>query len=77
MGTRLINRLYELSSISDGWLDGRGLAPTKEALELASPLAVSFNDDIKLFPTETGGLQFEGNDFEILISGCGLSSIQV
>ncbi len=78
MSDRLIERLNELQGLQDGWLNGRGLAPTEDAIEVAFPLAVALKDDgPSLFPTELGGLKFEGAGFEIDISSCGLSRISL
>jgi hypothetical protein len=73
MSDRLVKRLAELTGLADGWHNGEGIAPTSEAVEVTAPLAKAFMDDVSLFPTLTGGLQFEGDNFHLVISNCGIS----
>lgn len=58
-------RLEELALLQDGWLDGKGLAPNKDALpKLAKLFDTSFDSDLPLpflYPTPEGGLQAEWN----------------
>lgn len=58
-------RLEELGELQDGWLDGKGVAPNKDALpKLAGFFDTSFDSDLPLpflYPTPEGGLQAEWN----------------
>lgn len=55
------DRLDELQSIEDGWLDGIGLAPTKSGLEWIRQLFKPYylEDLPYLYPTVTGNIQAE------------------
>lgn len=57
------SRLDELRSLSDGWLDGTGLAPSSVGLDwLTKVFAIKYPDDLPspyLYPTESGGIQAE------------------
>lgn len=56
-------RLDALSTLRDGWLDGKGIAPTGEKLDwLAKQFDAYFSDDLPLphlYPTPEGGIQAE------------------
>lgn len=56
-------RLEELASLKDGWLDGKGQAPTMEKLrQLATLFDTNFDADLPLphlYPTPDGGIQAE------------------
>lgn len=56
-------RLEELATLRDGWLDGKGLAPSPEKLQqLASLFEANFDADLTLphlYPTPEGGIQAE------------------
>lgn len=56
-------RLDELRLLKDGWLDGRGRAPSTEDLDwLAATFQREFYDDLALpyvYPTEDGGVRLE------------------
>jgi hypothetical protein len=58
-------RLEELAALQNGWLDGTGVAPNKDALpKLARLFDTSFDSDLPLpflYPTPEGGLQAEWN----------------
>jgi len=76
MGTTQLAQLEHLGRLEDGWHDGEGLAPSHCAFEVAFPLAKAFsNNCVSIFPTLTGGLHFQGTNFEIWISACGISEI--
>ena len=56
-------RLGELKLIEDGWLEGGGLAPTREGLDwLSYNFDLFYEDDAALpyiYPTEDGGVRME------------------
>ena len=56
-------RMEELAELQDGWLDGKGHAPERAALDwLARSFEVNFNPDLSLpylYPTAEGGIQAE------------------
>jgi len=56
-------RLEELAALQNGWLDGTGVAPNKDALpNLARLFDTSFDSDLPLpflYPTRESGLQAE------------------
>lgn len=56
-------RLEELAELKDGWLDGKGLAPSRAGLQWLSQICVSsFPDDLPFpyaYPTPEGGIQLE------------------
>lgn len=56
-------RLDELRELNDGWLEGGGIAPTKEGLDwLARAFEEHYPDDLPLpflYPTAEGGIQAE------------------
>lgn len=56
-------RIEELSALKDGWLEGKGLAPTKEALDwFESEFTSRYPVDLPLpylFPTPDGGIDLE------------------
>jgi hypothetical protein len=56
-------RMEELAELKDGWLDGKGLAPDKVALDwLAHSFAINFDPELQLpylYPTAEGGIQAE------------------
>lgn len=57
-------RLKELGALRDGWLDGRGVAPTRESIrfcgELLGLLVTTWDLPAPhLYPTEEGGIQAE------------------
>lgn len=56
-------RLEELASLKDGWLDGKGQAPTMAKLQqLATLFDTNFDADLPLphlYPTPDGGIQAE------------------
>lgn len=56
-------RLDELRTLKDGWLDGKGLAPSAAGLDwLAAAFEQHYPDDLalpRLFPTAEGGIQAE------------------
>ena len=58
-------RLEELAALQNGWLDGTGVAPDKDALpKLARLFDTSFDSDLPLpflYPIPEGGLQAEWN----------------
>lgn len=63
--------LEELKELKDGWLDGKGLAPRSDALDmLAQHFDLSFDANLRLpylYPTAEGGIQAEWslpNDWE-------------
>jgi hypothetical protein len=65
---RSIDRLEELADLKDGWHDGEGLGVRPAVLEFArnalrelgrEPDVSSFADQLRIFPTVEGGLQFE------------------
>ena len=57
------NRLDELRSLKDGWLEGGGLAPPHEGLDWLSRTFVRYYPENLpppyLYPTEEGGVQAE------------------
>jgi len=58
-------RLEEFSRLQDGWLDGKGLAPSKDGLlQLGKFFRTSFDADLPrpyLYPTAEAGVQAEWN----------------
>ena len=69
-------RLRELTSLTDGWFDGEGLAMKPDMCEAAWKLCQKVNDEGFLrpgiFPTPEGGLQLEwpiayGNEYREII----------
>ena len=56
-------RLEELAFLKDGWLDGKGQAPTPEKMQqLATLFEANFDADLPLphlYPTPEGGIQAE------------------
>jgi hypothetical protein len=56
-------RMEELAELQDGWLDGKGLAPERSALDwLARSFEMNFDPDLPLpylYPTAEGGIQAE------------------
>ena len=67
-------RLKEISKLKDGWLDGKGIAPSPDKLhELATCFEAYFDAALKLphlYPTAEGGIQAEWslpNDWEITL----------
>lgn len=56
-------RVNELAELKNGWLNGKGLAPEKSALDwLARSFAMNFDPDLPLpylYPTPEGGIQAE------------------
>lgn len=56
-------RLEEFESLKNGWIEGRGIAPSKEGLQwLAHEFSKRFPDDLPLpytYPTSSGGVFFE------------------
>lgn len=72
-------RLEELQSLKNGWLEGKGLAPSSDGLDwLTKAFESNYPDELQLpftYPTPEGGIQFEwgiGNweaTLEIDISG--------
>lgn len=56
-------RMEELAELRDGWLDGKGHAPERSALNwLARSFEVNFDPDLPLpylYPTAAGGIQAE------------------
>lgn len=62
--TPFYDRLTELSKLEDGWLDGKGKAPSTVALKAASVLgpALPGNITLHVYPTEAGGVSLEWND---------------
>jgi hypothetical protein len=67
-------RLEEISELKDGWLDGKGIAPSPEKLrELATLFETHFDTSLKLphlYPTAEGGIQAEWslpNDWEVTL----------
>lgn len=62
--TPFYDRLTDLSKLKDGWLDGHGTAPSREALKSASVLGAALPSDVKLhvYPTEAGGVSLEWDD---------------
>lgn len=69
----VVLRLDEISKLKDGWLDGSGIAPSKELLEgLQNDFENSFDSFLPLpymYPTEVGGIQAEWtlNDWEVVL----------
>lgn len=64
-GGPLAGRLAELDALEDGWLDGRGKAPSPRVLEAAGRLAAALPEAIgpvDVYPTEVGGVQLEWGD---------------
>ena len=57
------SRLYELQALTDGWLDGEGLAPANDSLDwLSQQFEQLYPDDLplpSLFPTPEGGIEAE------------------
>lgn len=66
-------RLDSLARLENGWLDGKGLAPSKEKLEwLADAFDANFDSDLPLpylYPTAEGGVQAEWslNDWAVTL----------
>lgn len=64
-------RMDELAELKDGWLDGKGLAPERLALDwLAHSFELNFNPELPLpylYPTAEGGVQAEWSmtDWEV------------
>jgi hypothetical protein len=58
-------RLTEISGLSDGWLDGEGIAPNEQGLKwFASEFEKNFDTTLPLpfiYPTPLGNLQIEWN----------------
>ncbi len=58
-------RLVELANLTDGWLDGDGIAPTHEGLEwLSGSFDTQYAPDLQLpylYPTPEGNVQAEWN----------------
>ena len=56
-------RLEELSSLQDGWLDGKGISPSPEGLEwLANAFDTRYPEELplpSLYPTAEGGIRAE------------------
>lgn len=56
-------RLAELAALEDGWLDGEGIAPTNQAVEVAYNLHLVFQNSgdvgYGIFPSTEGGIWFE------------------
>lgn len=75
--TPFYERLTELSQLADGWLDGHGKTPSRDALMTASILGPALPSDIalRLYPTEAGGVALEwddqhgGHEIEVLPDG--------
>lgn len=71
------DRLDELRSIKDGWLDGEGKAPSKSGLDWIRQLfnPYYFEDLPYLYPTVTGNIQAEWSfpDHEVSLL-CNLST---
>lgn len=69
----VVLRLDEISKLKDGWLDGGGIAPTRELLEgLKNGFENSFDSFLPLpylYPTEAGGIQAEWtlSDWEVAL----------
>lgn len=55
--------INELKQLSDGWLDGKGLAPLAQSLDwLSDELRTRYHDDLPapfIYPTPEGGVQLE------------------
>jgi hypothetical protein len=66
-------RLEQISALKNGWLDGKGLAPSKDKLEwLADAFDTNFDSDLPLpylYPTAEGGVQAEWglNDWAVTL----------
>lgn len=76
------NRIGSLTSLQDGWHDGRGRAPTAKASSTASRLLSrkpGMADSYSIFPTDGGGLLFEfvqlGWNYSIEIGPAGKAEI--
>lgn len=75
--TPFYDRLTNLSKLEDGWLDGYGKAPARQALTSASVLGAALPRDVTLrvYPTEAGGISLEwddqhgGHEIEVLPDG--------
>ncbi|MFE7535235.1 hypothetical protein ACFU67_13295 [Streptomyces rhizosphaericola] len=62
---RLHDRLAELRTLKDGWLDGHGIAPAANVIDFAGRLVTTLPrelDPILVTPTEAGGIQLEWSD---------------
>ncbi len=75
---RCRSRIDALRSLSDGWHDGVGRAPTEESISSAHRLLArnpGLAANYRIFPTEDGGLLFEfahGDwDYTIEVRPCG------
>ncbi|MFJ6608141.1 hypothetical protein [Streptomyces lydicus] len=58
-------RMTELSKLEDGWLDGHGIAPTLQVLELAGRICTALPHEVGMvyaYPTEEGGALLEWAD---------------
>lgn len=60
----MVERIGELARLEDGWLDGRGVAPTRQAVRAAEHFAtmlvlVGGRRRPGIFPGEDGGIHFE------------------
>jgi hypothetical protein len=66
-------RLEELKGLRQGWLNGKGIAPNKNALDwLAGVFQHNYSDDLDspyLYPTAEGGVQVEwsAGDWEVTL----------
>lgn len=66
-------RLEELKTLRNGWLDGKGIAPTRNGLDwLAEAFQRNYPDELLppyLYPTAEGGVQAEWsvNDWEVTL----------
>lgn len=73
------DRLDSLENLEPGWMDGRGYAPSTEAVYSGRTLVKAFEwvqfNDPGIFPLEDGGVVFEFSDFEIEIGDDGLLTI--
>ena len=65
------SRLNELKSLENGWLDGKGLAPSAAGVDwLAQKFDANYSDELPqpfVYPTAEGGVQVEWTigDFEL------------
>lgn len=70
---RELERIDQLASLADGWLDGEGRAMTREAVETARSLAGCVKPGLYgIYPRRCGGIQFEADgavEFRIEASG--------
>ena len=63
--SREMRRIDEIATLSDGWLDGEGRAPTAEAIKSALLLATATRPGLySIFPRICGGIQFENGEQE-------------